>query len=227
MFLRLFVSFKLLHLVKQIRTFSLDQIVLLLVPNTNIVKKTQKKPFALYLPSHPQGFVPLWPSRWPPTCNMWAGRQLSSAWLPWLQMWRVCTQLSKLWCVLWKATRWPVRRWSASKATRLIHLKLVLFVFLATWGLMAFIYLNFHKMMFKKVKMTRSYFFPSPAAAGYAAEEEALAAQQPHPPSHLLSGGNSWQWTRDLHHSQLHRFPGPALWLWGEGLDAFLSPHRQ
>lgn len=75
--------------------------------------------------------------------------------------------------------------------------------------------------------MVKTFLLPSPslAAAGYAAEEETLAAQQPHPPSHLLSGGNSWQRPRDLHHSQLHRLPGPTLWLWGEGLGgAHMEP---
>lgn len=59
----------------------------------------------------------------------------------------------------------------------------------------------------------------SSLVAGYAPKEEALAAKQPHPPPHLLSGGNSWQRPRNLYHPQLHGLPGPTVWLWGECLQ--------
>lgn len=72
----------------------------------------------VYLLLSPQGSEPSCPSLWLLTCSMWEEQRPSSAWLPWRQMWRGCTQLSKLWCASWRATRWPVRRWSASKATR-------------------------------------------------------------------------------------------------------------
>lgn len=63
----------------------------------------------------------------------------------------------------------------------------------------------------------------SSLVAGYAPKEEALAAKQPHPPPHLLSGGNSWQRPRNLHHPQLHGLPGPTVWLWGECLQGPLT----
>lgn len=76
----------------------------------------------LFLPS--QGSVHSFPNLSPPTCSTLAAPRPSWAWLPWRRMWRGSMRLSKRWCVLWRATLWPVRRWSASMATRWVTWRL-------------------------------------------------------------------------------------------------------